>query len=138
MTKQELEQLIEQAVATPMVSISELPKGFEGTLLYGYTCERHTFHVYVKDEVIHAVTYNFDEEIIIHTSGKEVYAGSCFPDKRVYRQPTHFFFMELLAKKGFTPSVTESTLPEDFNISIGEFLERAKVVEDLKVIPSLA
>lgn len=138
MTKQELAQLIAQASATPMVSIAELPKGFEGTLLYGYTCERHTFHVYVKDEVIHAVTYNFDEEIITHVSGKEVYARSCFPDKRVYRQPTQFFFMDLLAKKGFTPSVAESTLPEDFNLPAGEFLDRAKLVEDLKVIPSLA
>ena len=138
MTKQELAQLIAQASATPMVSIAELPKGFEGTLLYGYTCERHTFHVYVKDEVIHAVTYNFDEEIITHVSGKEVYARSCFPDKRVYRQPTQFFFMDLLAKKGFTPSVAESTLPEDLNLPAGEFLDRAKLVEDLKVIPSLA
>lgn len=138
MTKQELTQLIAQSSATPMVSIAELPKGFEGTLLYGFTCERHTFHVYVKDEVIHAVTYNFEEEIITHTSGKEVYAGSCVPDKRVYRQPTHFFFMELLAKKGFTPSVTESNLPEDFNLTTGEFLDHAKLVEDLKTIPSLA
>lgn len=138
MTKQELAQLIAQSSATPMVSIAELPKGFEGTLLYGYTCDRNTFHVYVKDEVIHAVTYNFNEEIITHASGKEVYAGSCFPDKRVYRQPTQFFFMELLAKKGFTPSVTELNMPEDFNLPIGEFLKQAKLVEDLKEIPSLA
>jgi len=138
MTKQELAKLLAKVNPTPTISISELPQGFEGTLLYGYNCDRTTVHVYVKDNTIHSVTYNTDKELLKYAKGDNLYAGSCIPDKRVYRQPTHFFFMELLAEKGFTPSVTESSLPEDYSIQAGEFLTGAKFFEELNIIPSLA
>lgn len=138
MTKQELAVLLTQINPEPMVNINELPEGFEGTLVYGYTCDRHTFHVYAKDGEIHALTYNHEGEMITHSSGKEIYGGYCIPNKRIYRQESQFFFLSILAQKGFNSSVVDSNDTEDYNLPVGEFLERALLAENVKIIPSLA
>ena len=136
MTKDELELLKNEINVSPMVNISELPAGYEGTLVYGYTCDRNTVHVYAKAGEIHAVTYNFDGELLGHSFGKEIYGGSCKPNKRAYRQTTQHFFASLLAKKGFELAITEGGENEE-SLAFGKFLDRAKLAEDLKVIESL-
>lgn len=74
------------------------------TLLYGYTCERETFHVYLKDEEIHVVAYYNDyssdkvkpkniREIVVKTNNEFV------PDKRLYPETCDYDFCKLLKLK---------------------------------------
>ena len=75
------------------------------TLLYGYTCERRTFHVYLKDLKIYVVVYDKD-----FTANKQtpknmrqinVTSNRDFvPDKRVYPERSDFFFCKLLRERG--------------------------------------
>lgn len=119
------------------LSVSELPEGYEGTLAYGYDLDRNTVHVYAKEGKIHSVTYNFDGELVSSASGEEVYTIDCKPSKRAYRQTTQYFFASLMAKKGYELAITEGNENEE-SLPFGAFLERAKLLEDLKVIESLA
>ncbi|MDI6977229.1 hypothetical protein [Serratia sp. Se-RSBMAAmG] len=137
MTKDELALLKSEVNNSVTVSVSELPAGYEGTLVYGYDCDRNTVHVYAKAGQIHAVTYNRDGEIVSHVFGEEVYTGTCKPSKRAYRQNTQYFFASLMAKKGYDLAITEGNENEE-SLPFGAFLERAKLAEDLKVIESLA
>ncbi len=75
------------------------------TLLYGYTCKGKTFHVYLKNEKIHAVTYFVDytdrvptpkDMSVIAIEKNEDY----IPDKRLYPEACDYHFCELLKKKG--------------------------------------
>lgn len=136
MTKDELARLKIEVNSFDTVSIAELPAGYEGTLVYGYDHDRNTVHVYAKAGLIHAVTYNFDGEIVSHSSGEEVYTGSCQPQKRAYRQTTQYFFASMMAKKGYELAITEGNENEG-SLAFGVFLERAKLAEDLKVIESI-
>lgn len=133
MTKDELALLKTEVNNSGSVSVSELPAGYEGTLVYGYDCERNTVHVYAKAGQIHAVTYNRDGEIISHVFGKEVYTGSCKPQKRAYRQTTQYFFASLMAKKGYDLSITEGNENEE-SLPFGAFLARAELAENLTVV----
>lgn len=119
------------------LSVSELPEGYEGTLAYGYDFDRNTVHIYAKAGQIHAVTYNFDGKLVSSASGEEVYTIDCKPPKRAYRQTTQCFFASLMAKKGYELAITEGNENEE-SLPFGAFLERAKLLEDLKVIESLA
>lgn len=75
------------------------------TLIYGYTCERRTFHVYLKDLKIYAVVYDNDftaskpapknmRQITV-TSNRDF-----VPDKRVYPERSDFHFCKLLRERG--------------------------------------
>jgi hypothetical protein len=48
----ENETIIQAADLSPYI--------YDRTLLYGYTCERETFHVYLKNKNIYAVVYEND------------------------------------------------------------------------------
>ena len=75
------------------------------TLIYGYTCERRTFHVYLKDLKIYVVVYDND-----YATGKPapknmrqitVTSNRDFvPDKRVYPERSDFYFCKLLRERG--------------------------------------
>lgn len=54
------------------------------TLLYGFTCDRDTFHVYLKDGQIHRVIYKFGGQTINAISGVELAVNLLSPDKRTY------------------------------------------------------
>lgn len=44
----------------PPIQAEDLFDISDRTLLYGYTCNIDTFHVYVKDKQIHTVLYRVD------------------------------------------------------------------------------
>ena len=73
------------------------------TLLYGYTCNKETWHVYIKDEQIHIVVYDFewDDKLKKHKPSKlrEIIPFSnCdfIPNKRLYPETCDFEFCKLL------------------------------------------
>lgn len=111
-----------------VISILDLPAGYEGTLLYGYNCDRTTFHVYAKDEEIHAVTYDSDKSVIKHEHRGGLEVDQCYPNKRVYRQETQYFFAKLLKERGAEFSIVDSGANEENCIKYGEFLNRGLIV----------
>lgn len=78
------------------------------TLLYGYTTERSTFHVYIhpNDENIHIIVYEYGGNIVYSESLPAICVSSLHPNKRVYPSKTLFTFGALLQEKGEHPCYT--------------------------------
>ena len=78
------------------------------TLVYGYTCDRKTFHVYLDDSgCIHKLMYSYEGEILLHkqeADGLEL--DECVPDKRLYPEACDYEFCQLLRKAGVHLSFT--------------------------------
>lgn len=75
------------------------------TLLYGYTCDRKTFHVYLKDKEIHTVFYDisYEEKDPNPIKMAEVHVMSnrdYIPDKRLYPEACDYQFCKLLLASG--------------------------------------
>ena len=94
------------------------PYDLDRTLLYGYTCERETFHVYIKNKQIYVVIYNTE-----YSRGKptpknmmqiEVKSNRDYvPNKRLYPERCDYDFCKLLKEKGIDLPFT--TFSEGFN-----------------------
>lgn len=105
MNREDFEDLSSPLKATQIHSRSFLSEGEAPmrTLLYGYTCGRDTFHVYLKDGLIHRLVYS--------TAGNEITiveydyfrawdAHRLVPDKRVYPDSTDLLMARLLKDAG--------------------------------------
>ena len=74
------------------------------TLLYGYTCDRETFHVYMKNQNIHVVIYKsvYDENTegkfkVVNMREVDVQSNNDFvPNKRLYPERCDYYFCRLL------------------------------------------
>lgn len=81
----------------------------EGTLTYGYNCDKDTIHVYVKDGVIHSVQYskvNGESVIKRHIHGNVLAAETLKPEKRSYPEATLYSFAAQMIKAGVPLSLT--------------------------------
>ena len=116
MTKTELELLnnIARGEETPIGILDLDPFTKDRTLIYGYTCDRNTFHVYVKNRQIHTIIYNIDysqdtprpkdmREITIKHNQDYV------PDKRLYPERCDYIFCKMLEKRGVSLPFTVCT-----------------------------
>ena len=73
------------------------------TLLYGYTLDRDTFHVYVMDGTLHRIIYNRPSNILIkYDAGDSIDIDKLIPSKRVYPQYSDFEFCQILIERGAT------------------------------------
>lgn len=75
------------------------------TLLYGYTCARETWHVYLKNEKIVVVKYNneYSRGIAVPKNMTYVHVKSnrgFVPDKRLYPERCDYEFCMLLKSRG--------------------------------------
>lgn len=104
MNKEEYENIIDlQLKGVSPVNVDDLYNKSDRTLLYGYTCDRDTFHVYIKDMKIHAVTYRTDYEnnaIIFMEEIQIAKNDDYIPNKRLYPETCDFEFCEKLKKLG--------------------------------------
>lgn len=107
MLKSEYEALSDEMYKEPTVSMAEVGYG-DRTLIYGYTCERLTFHAYVKYAELHVVIFGPDEYV---QSGVELEAARMVPDKRVYPQWCDYDFCKLLISKGVSVPFTNFSEP---------------------------
>lgn len=98
MDKKQLEMLNKVSKPADTVFTAEhLNDKADRTLLYGYTCDRATWHVYIKDGNIHTVMYFSDkdtQEIFVQ------YNHDFVPDKRLYPECCDFEFCALLIRDG--------------------------------------
>lgn len=97
MTPQQYKKLCAVTSTTlPPLTIKNLRNKSERTLLFGYTCERETFHVYIRDGRIYTVRYEgwkdnpTPKEVTVKTDEDYV------PDKRVYPTRSDYEFCRLL------------------------------------------
>jgi len=97
-----LKQFLE---TTKTISVWELKNKKDRTLIYGYTCERHTFHLYLKNEKFYCVVYDHDKNFLYSKLVTEtIGVDDCFPNKRVYPESCDFEFAILLASKNSRPT----------------------------------
>jgi hypothetical protein len=76
------------------------------TLLYGYDCDRNTFHVYLKDDLVHLVVYKGSDmlrmdhrpKLVARTEFKDL--SELAPNKRVYAEASDYEFCRFLKEEG--------------------------------------
>lgn len=106
MNKTEYDQYMTcKPAAAPMLSIDDIGHT-ERTLAYGYTCDRETWHAYVKGSELHVVVYrnNYNDQtkppaIVSYTHGRELPIETLRPDKRVYPHATDVAFAHLMRNR---------------------------------------
>jgi len=116
MTKSELELIenIDKIKREPICAEDLKPFLKDRTLLYGYTCARETFHVYLKDVKIHVVVYNtnYSEDQARPQNMREIPVKSNYdyiPDKRLYPEACDYHFCKLLKNCGMNLPFTGFT-----------------------------
>lgn len=96
--------------AKELITAKHLKNKEDRTLIYGYDCDRNTFHVYLKDEQIHILKYNSREVF----PKLEAFSNDDYvPNKRVYPEYSDFEFCKLLKE-------------QDIHISFLSYSEPAK------------
>lgn len=80
-----------------MITANDLINKDDRTLLYGYTYNRDTWHVYLKDGEIVTVVYGYKRA---PARVKVATNGGYMPSKRLYPECCDFEFCNLLKEKG--------------------------------------
>ncbi|MGX5608911.1 hypothetical protein ACWKTZ_21300 [Bacillus cereus] len=98
MNKHEFEKLNKiQKEKEHVLTIDDLTNKEDRTLLYGYTCEKETWHVYVKNNTIYTVVNPYGNNVeYVEIELNQEYV----PDKRLYPERCDFEFCSLLKQKG--------------------------------------
>lgn len=106
MTKSELELLnvVGEDKERPISVLDLDPFLKDRTLLYGYTCNRDTFHVYIKAKKIHVIVYqnDYSQENVKPKNVREIHVTSnrnYVPDKRLYPERCDYRFCEMLMRR---------------------------------------
>lgn len=94
MTKEEFESLTNRN-SNAIISVDDLKNKENRTLIYGYTLDRSTHHVYLKDGRIYCCVY--DDDII---KREVVWNDDYVPDKRIYPARSDYEFCLLLKLAG--------------------------------------
>lgn len=87
------------------ISVDDLAEG-DRTLLYGYNCQRETFHVYLADGLIHRLIYKSSDPCISYERGPELEASLLRPDKRGYSERCDGDFVSLMDRRGLKISLS--------------------------------
>jgi hypothetical protein len=99
--REELEELIAYDLRKEKIWAHSLT-GPDRTLLYGYTCDRDSFHVYLRDGKIHRFVYQERGEIVpLHHRAEDGWElNDLVPDKRVYPESTDYVLALRLRRSG--------------------------------------
>lgn len=120
MKREELEKLKMVEKVSLIITPDDLSNTKDRTLLYGYTCERDTWHVYLSGGGIFTVVYSYNGEphqVAVHTNHDYV------PDKRLYPERCDYEFCKLLKKEGvYLPFTTYSEHKFEEGVYYGEVL----------------
>lgn len=138
MNKKEYDKLIElKSGQIPVVQIFNLNNKADRTLLYGYTCDKDTFHVYIKNMKIHIITYTTDfrnnkpdfiKEILIKSNNDYIL------NKRLYPETCDYEFCEILKQIGYNLPFTLWNYDRPISQFYGFTLEDRKCCENCGVI----
>lgn len=87
-----------------ILTVDDLINKEDRTLLYGYTCDRETWHVYLKDEKIYTIKYqaNYVMKCPVHIEEIPVCDNSDYiPNKRLYPSACDYEFCMRLKERGY-------------------------------------
>jgi hypothetical protein len=98
MNYQEYKDLMQIGRNPQTLAGEDLKDQTDRTLLYGYTIERDTHHVYLKDGVLHLFVYQHSS-IHKHESGR-LLLESLIPSKRLYPGKCDYEFCRFLKSQG--------------------------------------
>jgi hypothetical protein len=85
---------------TNLIRVSELKNKTPRTLVYGYTLDRSSFHVYLDSEgLLHRRIYKKETKRNEHISATEVESYKIVPSKRTYPECCDFEFAMLMGYK---------------------------------------
>lgn len=97
LTREEFELVRNIEPISYKLTIEDLEDKSDRTLLYGYTSDRYTWHVYVRDYEIVTIVYGFGELVeVLDIEEDKHYV----PNKRLYAECCDFEFCTLLAERG--------------------------------------
>lgn len=78
------------------------------TLIYGYTLERHSFHLYLDDECrLQRVIYDHHDVLLEACSENSLAWHDCRPDKRAYPESCDLEFCRTLELAGYLMPFTK-------------------------------
>lgn len=125
--------LVVQAQSAPtsnaLISVSELENPTQDrTLMYGYTFERETVHVYLKGGLIHKAVYAHPDKLVFSTSGESASCVSLVPEKRAYPAACDAQFAQLMLDKNQYVPYTTFVEREDIQF-------HGKLIEELVALP---
>jgi len=85
-----------------IISVDELVNQEDRTLLWGYTCSRDSWHVYLLDREINLFHFVYPKEKIKYLCQEsfDLEKQSLVPDKRLFPEACDFEFCKLLKEKG--------------------------------------
>ena len=93
-------KLVQQRDHRPKVTAAQFASGGDRTLIYGYTAERDTFHVYVQDGRLHRFVYRqyVDAFIVVsYESAQSMHGTNMVPGKAIYWRRSDFDAVWFLA-----------------------------------------
>lgn len=108
MTPEQYKELEAKYIHPKVLSINDLENKTNRTLMYGYNCDRTTYHVYLYEKEIYIVNYEetYNSKPVISLPLED---DSCFiPSKRTYIGESDFEFSKLLIQRGYTIAFTYS------------------------------
>lgn len=79
-----------------LITAKHLKNKENRTLIYGLDADNRIFHVYLKDEQIYIVTYNYMEGLL---EFKAISNNGYIPNKTVFAQYSDYEFCKLLQKQ---------------------------------------
>lgn len=103
MTPQEYAQIQKLPTSAPKVLTGQdLGNKTPRTLLWGYTTDRYSFHVYLDEHaVIHKVIYLYDDTLVLHLTESNIESNEGWvPSKRLYPEACDAEFCRLLIERG--------------------------------------
>lgn len=87
----------------PILGLDDLSDTSNRTLLWGYTCERDSWHVYIEDGEIHTVMYGYNDMLKhYHSCCATDNPSDWIPDKRLYPEACDYEFCKLLKEYGYS------------------------------------
>lgn len=101
MNQEEFESLIEKSVLPNSISVNDLENQSDRTLIYGYTLDRYTFHVYLLNKLFYLYIYDFERKTVRTLPGEgNIDIDRCTPSKRAYPEACDAEFCRLVIKNG--------------------------------------
>ena len=101
MNKKQYNKLSQLTIEPNKFSVSDLIDKSERTLLWGYTCDRDSFHVYLYGGKINLYVYSYHEQSVIKfASATALELDSLIPNKRVYPEASDYEFCKKLLDSG--------------------------------------
>lgn len=81
-----------------LIDINDLENKTDRTLIYGYTTDRDTFHLYLDNGNFVVVTYGYPNKLISYftTNDGKIRPCNCIPNKRVYPAMCDYEFCKIL------------------------------------------